>query len=91
MVYLSWRVVIAGKTQRIGPTDIKDNLFRKTGYSDKTHYNTDYGGQAGGAGPGGKSGQSGYGFEPSNTPFRGYSGFPNRTDLIPYNYPARRY
>ncbi|OQR71097.1 hypothetical protein BIW11_01565 [Tropilaelaps mercedesae] len=79
----------AGK--RISPTDIKENLFRKTGHSDKSHYKTDYGAHGSGAGPGGKGGQTGYSFDLSNTPFRGYSGFPNRTDLIPYNYPARRY
>lgn len=75
--------IVLGKTQRVSPSEFnKENMFRKTGYSDNTHYSTDYG-QSGAK-------NSGYAFESSNQPFR-YSGFPNRTDLIPYNYPARRY
>lgn len=74
---------IPGKTQRVSPSEFnKENLFRKTGYSEASHYSTDYG-QSG-------TKNAGYAFESSNQPFR-YSGFPNRTDLIPYNYPARRY
>ncbi|XP_003743737.1 ionotropic receptor 93a [Galendromus occidentalis] len=73
----------SGKTQRVSPSEFnKENLFRKTNFSDNTNYSTDYG-QSG-------TKNSGYAFESSNQPFR-YTGFPNRTDLIPYNYPARRY
>ncbi|XP_077522327.1 ionotropic receptor 93a-like [Amblyomma americanum] len=54
----------------------------KDGLGDR--FATDYGGR-------GIRDSSGFAFSPPNSPFR-YNGQPNnRSDLIPYNYPARRY
>lgn len=66
----------------------KSPFFTRTEYSGKDslgdRFATDYGGR-------GIRDNAGFAFSPPNSPFR-YNGYPNnRSDLIPYNYPARRY
>ncbi|KAG0411136.1 hypothetical protein HPB47_011743 [Ixodes persulcatus] len=67
----------------------KSPFFTRTEYSGKDtlttdRFATDYGGR-------GPRDNAGFAFSPPNSPFR-YNGYPNnRSDLIPYNYPARRY
>ncbi|EEC09507.1 glutamate receptor, putative, partial [Ixodes scapularis] len=66
----------------------KSPFFTRTEYSGKDtlttdRFATDYGGR-------GPRDNAGFAFSPPNSPFR-YNGYPNnRSDLIPYNYPARR-
>ncbi|XP_077544089.1 ionotropic receptor 93a-like [Haemaphysalis longicornis] len=66
----------------------KSPFFTRTEYGGKEglgdRFATDYGGR-------GVRDNAGFAFSPPNSPFR-YNGYPNnRSDLIPYNYPARRY
>ncbi|CAN7937959.1 unnamed protein product [Ixodes hexagonus] len=67
----------------------KSPFFTRTEYSGRDtlttdRFATDYGGR-------GPRDNAGFTFSPPNSPFR-YNGYPNnRSDLIPYNYPARRY
>ncbi|XP_075532562.1 ionotropic receptor 93a-like [Dermacentor variabilis] len=67
----------------------KSPFFTRTEYTGGKdslgdRFATDYGGR-------GIRDNAGFAFSPPNSPFR-YNGYPNnRSDLIPYNYPARRY